>query len=65
MSNGDFEVMPRGTTSELMFLRQLAKDIVDCYPKHGVHFTTEEVKRLAAKVEGFYEHHNEMYPVTV
>lgn len=63
MSNGDFEVMPRGTTLELMFLRQLAKDIVECYPKHGAHFTTEEVKRLAAKVEGFYSVHVEKHLV--
>jgi len=63
MSNGDFEVMPRGTTIELQFLRQLAKDIVECYPKHGTHFTIEEVKRLAARVEGFYNAHVEKYPV--
>jgi len=63
MSDGDFEVMPRGTTIELQFLRQLAKDIIECYPKHGEHFTKEEVKRLAARVRGFYYDHVEKYPV--
>lgn len=63
MSDGDFEAMPRGTTLELMFLRQLAKDVLECYPKHGTHFTIEEVKRLAARVEGFYDAHVEKYPV--
>jgi hypothetical protein len=63
MSDGDFEAMPRGTTLELMFLRQLAKDIIECYPKHGRQFTTEEVKCLAARVREFYNDHLEKYPV--
>ena len=69
MSNDDFEVLPRGTTTELQFLRQLAKDVLECYPVNGVHWNkadiaADEVKRLAAKVREFYYHHNEKYPVS-
>ena len=35
MSEGDFEVMPRGTMEEVKALRSFAKNIIELSKKHG------------------------------
>lgn len=64
MSNGDFEVLPRGTMEELKVLRQFANDMID-YSK-TMQNPTEKWEIMTTRIrqlESFYANHVETYPV--
>lgn len=64
MSNGDFEVLPRGTIEELRVLRKFANDMIDTSkttknPVEKWENMTVHIRQL----EKFYTSHVETYPV--
>jgi hypothetical protein len=64
MSNGDFEVMPRGTMEELTVLRKFANDMIDV--SHTMENPVEKWEKmtlLIREVEKFYVYHTEKYIV--
>lgn len=66
MSNGDFEVMPRGTMEELTVLRKFANDMIDV--SHTMENPVEKWEKMTKQIreiERFYARHVEEYPVTV
>jgi hypothetical protein len=64
MSNGDFEVMPRGTMEEIRVLRKFANDMIDA-SKTMKNPTAkwDEVRPLILQLQTFYHSHVEKYPV--
>lgn len=60
MSNGNFEVHPIGTTAELKFLRQLARDLVE---REEIFVRPVTIGDLAEKIRTFYEYHNEAHQI--
>lgn len=61
-SNGDFEVMPRGTMNELRALRSLVNNLIEI--SHNRSNPTEKwdtISPLIKEVEDFYSVHNEKY----
>lgn len=61
MSNGDFEVMPRGTMEEVRVLRAFVKDLVELDRRYGIN-TPQAIREEIAKVNHFYVGHTERYP---
>lgn len=61
MSNGDFEVMPRGTMEEVRVLRAFVKDLVELDRRYGIN-TPQAIREEIAKVNNFYVGHTERYP---
>lgn len=63
MSEGNFEVLPRGTTEELRVLRQFSKDMIDIsHTMVNPVGKWEEMTSLVRQLEKFYAHHTEKYP---
>lgn len=62
MSNGDFEVVPRGTIEELKVLREFAKQMSAYNSIHDMP-TPHEMRYLINTLELWYTGHNEKYPV--
>ena len=60
MSNGDFEVLPRGTIEELRVLREFVKEI-----SHEVNATDcgSELKRMISKINLWYVGHIDRFPL--
>ena len=56
----DFEVLPRGTTSELIRLRQFF-NIVQNYADDGE--APDSINEAVESMEKFYEGHIERYPL--
>ena len=61
MSNGDFEVLPRGTIAELQVLRQFANQMISYNSIHDMP-TPHEMRELINKLQLWYVGHNEKYP---
>ena len=61
MSNGDFEVMPRGTMTELATLREFAKQMISYNSIHDMP-TPHEMRQLINKLQLWYAGHNDRYP---
>ena len=61
MSEGDFEVMPRGTMEEVKALRAFAKTIIDLDGKYGIN-TPQVIREEIHKIHRFYVNHVERYP---
>lgn len=61
MSEGDFEVMPRGTTEEVKVLRAFAQTIIGLSVKHGTQIPSP-IREEIAKIEYFYNRHVWHYP---
>lgn len=64
MSNGDFEVLPLGTTEELRTLRKFSNDLIDISRtlKNPIEKWEQMTDRIR-KLEEFYSTHVETYPV--
>jgi hypothetical protein len=62
MSNGDFEVMPRGTMDELRELRQFVKNVTRAYNSYD-NITPGDVAVEIEKINAWYASHIERYPV--
>lgn len=67
MSEGDFEVMPRGTLEEIRFMRKFANDVIAATEVQEAHSTVVLSNLLdkIAEMREFYRQHVEKYPVTV
>ena len=64
MSNGDFEVMPRGTMEEIRVLRKFANDMIDISKTYDNPVEKwEKMTTLTRELEKFYTYHVETYPV--
>jgi len=61
MSEGDFEVMPRGTMEEVKALRSFAKNIIELSKKHGANIPSP-IQEEIAKIDYFYSGHVWHYP---
>ena len=62
MSNGDFEVMPRGTTEELRVLRQFSNDMIDISrTMENPVEKWEKMTSMIRQLEKFYAYHTEKY----
>ena len=62
MSEGDFEVLPRGTTEELRVLRQFANSMITLNSDRGIP-VPYEMREKIHEVSRFYNTHVETYPV--
>ena len=62
MSNGDFEVMPRGTIEEVQAMRQFANDMIQLSNKYEL---PKEILAKIRLIDAFYTAHVQKYPVTV
>ncbi len=62
MSEGDFEVLPRGTTEELKVLRQFARRMIALNSIHDMP-VPHEMRTKINEISRFYDHHVETYPV--
>jgi hypothetical protein len=62
MSNGDFEVMPRGTMEELKVLRRFANEMLALSAIHDMP-VPHEMQTKIHEVARFYNSHVEKYPV--
>jgi len=60
MSNGDFEVLPRGTIEELRVLRSFVKDITKLSYSHDL--TPQSMQAKINEVNLWYAGHIERYP---
>lgn len=58
MSNGDFEVHPRGTSEELRVVRQFVKEISDTVNASDC---GDELKTMVAKINIWYVGHIDRY----
>ena len=61
MSEGDFEVMPRGTAEEVKVLRAFAQTIIELNKRHGSSIPLP-IQEQIAKIEYFYSGHVWQYP---
>ena len=62
MSNGNFEVMPLGTTEELRVLRQFSNELANI--SRTVDKSKEKVEKMTSlirQLEKFYAYHTEKY----
>jgi len=62
MSNGDFEVLPRGTIEELRVLRQFANSMIALNAIHDMP-VPHEMRTKILELNRFYNSHVETYPV--
>ena len=62
MSEGDFEVLPVGTTEELRVLRQFARRMIALNSIHDMP-VPHEMRTKINEISRFYDHHVETYPV--
>ena len=62
MSEGDFEVMPRGTMEELRMLRQFANSMIALNAIHDMP-VPHEMRTKILELNRFYNMHVETYPV--
>lgn len=63
MSEGDFEVMPRGTMEEIRVLREFVHKLNDISRnEEDIHDFVIEMSREIGKINSFYRSHNERYP---
>ena len=62
MSNGDFEVLPRGTTEELKVLRRFANEMIALSSIHDMPVPHEMLTKIN-QLRAFYGSHVEKYPV--
>lgn len=62
MSEGDFEVLNRGTIEELQTLRKFAREMISLSKIHDMPLP-HEVRTKVGSLELFYQGHNEKYPV--
>ena len=62
MSNGDFEVLNRGTIEELQTLRKFAREMISISKIHDMPLP-HEVRTKIGLLEIFYAAHVEKYPV--
>ena len=62
MSEGDFEVLNRGTIEELQTLRKFAREMISLSKIHDM-LLPHEVRTKVDSLELFYQGHNEKYPV--
>lgn len=61
MSNGDFEVMPRGTMEEIKVLRKFANEMIALSSIHDMPVPHEMMAKIN-EVGRFYNQHVEKYP---
>ena len=61
MSNGDFEVMPRGTMDEIRALRRFANDMIALNNIHDMPVPHEMFVKIN-EIAQFYAAHNQKYP---
>lgn len=61
MSNGDFEVLPRGTIEELKVLRKFANEMLALSSIHDMP-VPHEMQSSIDRVGAFYSAHVEKYP---
>jgi hypothetical protein len=61
MSNGDFEVLNRGTIEELQTLRKFAREMISLSKIHDMPLP-HEVRTKIGVLEIFYALHIEKYP---
>jgi hypothetical protein len=62
MSEGDFEVMPVGTTKELKMLRRFAQDMIILSSIHDMP-VPHEMREKIDNMKRHYSVHVETYPV--
>jgi hypothetical protein len=62
MSEGDFEVLNRGTIEELQTLRKFAREMISLSKIHDMPLP-HEVRTKIGVLEVFYALHIEKYPV--
>ena len=62
MSEGDFEVMPRGTMEELRVLRKFVNEMIALTAIHDMP-VPYEMRAKINEVSRFYNMHVETYPV--
>ena len=62
MSNGDFEVMPRGTMEEIRVLRKFANEMIALNSIHDMPVPYEMIAKIN-DLSRFYSGHVEKYPV--
>ena len=62
MSEGDFEVMPRGTMEELRVLRRFVNEIIALSSIHDMP-VPHEMRAKINQVSRFYNEHVETYPL--
>ena len=60
MSNGDFEVHPRGTMEELKVLRLFVNELTKLSQSHDL--TPQSMLDKIQKINLWYAGHNERYP---
>ena len=60
MSNGDFEVMPRGTIEEVRAMRQFANDMILLSSKYEL---PKEILSRIRLMATWYADHVQKYPV--
>jgi len=61
MSNGDFEVLPRGTMEELKALRKFANEMIALTAIHDMP-VPHEMRAPINEIGRFYSAHVEKYP---
>ena len=61
MSNGDFEVLNRGTIEELQTLRKFAREVISMSKIHDMPLP-HELRTKIGVLEIFYALHIEKYP---
>lgn len=64
MSEGDFEVMPRGTMEEVREMRRLSKELIDLERQYGID-TPQPLRIKILEIARFYNRHVETYPVHI
>jgi hypothetical protein len=64
MSDGDFEVMPLGTTEEVREMRRLSRELIALDSAY-VDSMPYAVRQKIGEIARFYQYHSEKYPVTV
>ena len=64
MSEGDFEVMPRGTMVEIRELRKLTKELIELEYQYGIN-TPQPVRQKILEIAKFYNWHVEAYPIHI
>ena len=62
MSEGDFEVFPRGTTEELRVLRKFANSMIALNAIHDMP-VPHEMRAAILELNRFYNEHVETYPL--
>jgi hypothetical protein len=62
MSDGDFEVMPRGTMEEIRVLRKFANEMIALNSIHDMP-VPHEMRAAILELNRFYNMHVETYPV--